>query len=361
MATALLTGYPGQLAVGLLPRLLRRDPGLAVVCLVQSRFHGAAAERVAALPEALAGRVELVEGDVTLPDLGLGDRRADLARRLTQVFHLAAAYDLELPRDVGLRVNVAGTRHVVHLCADSPGLRRLHHVSTCYVSGRWAGIFREEDLDKGQRFNNAYEESKHLAEALVAHAGAGGMPVTVHRPAVVGGDAATGATEKLDGLFLMFRLLLRQPGTWSLLPLVGDVDAYRFNVVPRDFVVEAIDALAAREDTVGGTFALADPEPPTVRELAGMLGEAAGKRLVGVPTPRRATRAALRWVPGLRRLVGIPPAAVDYYTHPTHYTTDAAAPLLAEAGVALPDRRRWLAAMAAFAAAHPGLPTTGMR
>jgi thioester reductase-like protein len=83
--------------------------------------------------------------------------------------------------------------------AGLPDLRRLHYVSTCYVSGRWAGIFRETDLVKGQRFNNFYEETKYLAEVAVAAARDNGLPTTIYRPSVVGGDSTTGATQKYDG------------------------------------------------------------------------------------------------------------------------------------------------------------------
>ena len=55
----------------------------------------------------------------------------------------------------------------MELARRCKALDRLHYVSTCYVSGRYVGIFGEEDLDKGQTFNNYYEETKYLAEVEV--------------------------------------------------------------------------------------------------------------------------------------------------------------------------------------------------
>src|SRR5690606_11041620 len=124
--------------------------------------------------------------------------------------HLAAVYDLEVVRELGMRVNVDGTRHVVAFCQACPDLERLQYVSTCYVSGRWPGIFRETDLIKGQRFNNFYEETKYLAEVIVAEAMQDGMPATIYRPSVVGGASATGATQKYDGPYFILRWLLKQ-------------------------------------------------------------------------------------------------------------------------------------------------------
>lgn len=362
MATALFTGFPGFLGTQLLPRVLRRQDHLDAVCLVQRRFRAVAQrrlERLEAEEPTLAGRVQLVDGDVTHPDLGLGERRGSLAARISVVYHLAAVYDLATSREKGMAVNVGGTRHVLALCQAAPGLERLHHVSTCYVSGRWAGIFRETDLSKGQRFNNHYEETKYLAETLVADARADGLPVTVYRPAVVGGDSTTGATQKYDGPYFVLRWLLKQP--WiAVMPMVGDAEGYRFNMVPRDFVVDGIDALASRGDTVGGVYALADPEPFTVADLVERLGSCTHRRLLRVPLPRKLAIAALRWVPGLERLMGIPPAAIDYFTHPTHYTTDEADPLLAAEGIRLPGREPWLQAMADFVQAHPNVTSSAM-
>jgi thioester reductase-like protein len=362
VSTVLFTGFPGFLGTALLPRVLQRDPDLEAVCLVQGRFLPLAQQRadeLVAEDPALAGRIRLVEGDITAPDLGLGDARADLLERTTEVYHLAAVYDLEVAREVGMKINVEGTRHVVDFCHDCEDLDRLHYVSTCYVSGRWPGIFRETDLVKGQSFNNFYEETKYLAEVLVTEARDAGLPTTTYRPSVVGGDSTTGATQKYDGPYFILRWLLKQPKV-ALMPVVGDPDGYRFNVVPRDFVIDAIDSLSARKETIGGTYALADPEPYTIREQLELFARVTDKRLVTVPLPLKVARGALRRVPGLERLMGIPPAAANYFSHPTHYTTDEADRLLAEEGIVRPDRETWYRAMAAYVRANPDVSSAAM-
>jgi len=70
----LVTGFPGFLGAALLPRLLGREEQARVLCLVQARHLAAARQRVRAIEEQLPGaadRVELVEGDVTAPGLGV--------------------------------------------------------------------------------------------------------------------------------------------------------------------------------------------------------------------------------------------------------------------------------------------------
>ncbi|HET9012145.1 MAG TPA: SDR family oxidoreductase, partial [Gemmatimonadaceae bacterium] len=238
MDTVLFTGFPGFLGSELLPRVLTRMRDAAAVCLVQPKYAPLARTRldelVARSPD-LAGRVRIVEGDIVLPDLGLG-AATELASSVVEIFHLAAVYDLSVGRALAMRVNVDGTTHMLAFAARCPRLRRFQYVSTCYVSGRFPGTFTEDMLEEGQTFNNFYEETKYLAEVEVRRAMREGLPATIYRPAVVVGDSTTGTTQKYDGPYFAMQWLLRQPKV-ALMPVVGNARATRFNVVPRNFVV----------------------------------------------------------------------------------------------------------------------------
>src|SRR5262245_16907282 len=196
----LFTGFPGFIGMRLLPRLMELAPGARFRCLVQSRFLDAAREGIAQIESAhpqARGRIDVVTGDITVPGLGLAaDEARALRGGLTAAHHLAAVYDLAVTRELGLKVNLDGTRNVLRFLSECPRLERLHYVSTCYVSGTATGIFRETDLDMGQSFKNHYEETKFLAEVEVARAG---LPVTIYRPSIVVGDSRTGETGKFDG------------------------------------------------------------------------------------------------------------------------------------------------------------------
>ncbi|MCU0268553.1 MAG: SDR family oxidoreductase [Acidimicrobiales bacterium] len=361
MATVLFTGFPGFLGVQLLPRVLRRAPEHRAVCVVQARFADLARRRVTQLETAdpsLAGRIELVEGDITVAGLGLQDPVA-LARDLHQVWHLAAVYDLGVPRAVGVRVNVDGTRHVLDLAEQATALDRFQYVSTCYVSGRWAGVFRESDLDVGQRFNNFYEETKFLAEVLVQQARDGGLPTSVYRPAIVAGDAGTGETQKYDGPYFALQWLLRQPRL-AVMPVIGDPTAFRMNVVPRDFVVDAIAALSGEPWSAGRVYQLADPRPLTIDELLTAMAGATGRRMIRVPLPRRLAMFALDHVPGVEALLRIPSSAVPYFTHPTYYDTTRTEADLEGTEVACPALTDYLPRLVSFMQAHPEVSAHAM-
>jgi thioester reductase-like protein len=361
MPTAFVTGYPGFLGSQLLPRILGRSADARAVCLVQPKFAPMARERVAELEvvePTFEGRVEVVEGDITRSGLGL-PALAPWRRDVDEIYHLAAVYDLTIPRDLGMRVNVDGTHHMLEFAADCPRLRRFQYVSTCYVSGRYPGVFTESDLIKGQEFNNHYEETKYLAEVEVQQRMEAGLPATVYRPSIVVGDSRTGATQKYDGPYAVLRWILRQPLV-AFLPVAGDPERYRANVVPSDFVIDALDYLSRQEDSEGQVYHLADPTPPTVDEMIDILAHAARRTVVRVPLPRAAAKAAIEYVPFVERILQISPQAVDYFVHPTHYGTEATQRALQGSGIHCPSFQSYAKRLARFVKENPDVARHGM-
>jgi nucleoside-diphosphate-sugar epimerase len=349
MPAFFFTGFPGFLGAELLPRLLRRSPGTRAICLVQPKFMGVAREHVAALPD-VASRIELLEGEITY---SIKARPEDVV----EIYHLAAVYDINVRRDIAMRINVDGTANVLDFAERCSALQRVHYVSTCYVSGRYNGIFKETDLEKGQTFNNYYEETKYLAEIEVQARMRGGLPATIYRPSVVVGDSDTGATQKFDGPYFVMQLLLRQPKV-AVLPVIGRTKQHRFNVVPRDFVIDAMDRLSVMPETVGKVYHLADPDPPTVDEIISSVAAATGRTVIRVPLPRVVAKGALDYVPGVHSLLRLPSGSVDYFVHPTLYDTTNLQRDLAPMQV--PRFREYLPRLVEFVRAHPEIGSKAM-
>jgi thioester reductase-like protein len=351
--TVLLTGFPGFLGSALVGRLLDRYPDdVAVTCLVQPKYAELADRRAEAIEAEhdAAGRIRLVAGDVTEPDLGLGDA-AGLRKATVEVYHLAAVYDLGADREVAKAVNVDGTRHVLDYAEACPDLRRFQYVSTCYVAGRYDGTFTADHLDEGQRFNNHYETTKFLAELDVQRRMDRGLPATIYRPGITVGDSQTGETQKYDGPYYVLRSLLRQPRL-AVMPMVGDPDAVEANVVPRDFVVDAIAHLSALDDSEGEVYQLANPDPPTVSDLLSLFEAALGKRMLRVPVPKHALKAFLRRSLG-QRVTPIEPNAVDYFDLPTRFACETTRRDLAGSGVECPRVEEYVDAMVEYVREHP--------
>lgn len=357
MSTVLFTGYPGFLGSALLPLVLDKRPDAKALCVVQERFMALAVKRLAEQTgehPALEGRVELVVGDITQPGLGITESPEDI----TEVFHLAAVYDLAVPGELAYHVNVEGTKHVLDLCRSAPNLERLQYVSTCYVSGSHPDRYFEDQLDTGQSFLNHYEHTKFEAERLVREAIAEGLPATIYRPGIVTGDSTTGDTQKYDGPYFLAQFLMKQP-KYAAFPNVTDPDKIKMCLVPRDFVVGAIDALSTMEVAVGKTYALSDPNPPSIREVVETLGKLLNKDIVWLRVPLRFTQVVVG-LPGVEKLVGFPEESLAYLSHPTVYDTSNTETDLEGTGLVCPPFADYAPTMIEFMKLHPDVSSAAM-
>ncbi|MFS8087141.1 MAG: SDR family oxidoreductase, partial [Acidobacteriota bacterium] len=275
--TVFITGFPGFIATRLVKRLAAE--GARFILLVHPMFLATAAKELAEIGRetgADASNFRVVEGDITEPKLALSPDALERARReTTTIFHLAAIYDLAVACDVASHVNVEGTLNVSLFAKTIENLRRYHYVSTCYVAGKREGVIMESELHHDSGFRNHYEETKYLAE-LEVDALKGELPITIHRPAVVCGDSGTGETAKYDGVYYLIHYLRKWPGGLTLLN-IGNREV-RLNLVPIDFVIEAMVALAKDDRAIGATVQLADPAPLTTQELFDEISKAIGGR-----------------------------------------------------------------------------------
>jgi len=271
--------------------------------------------------------------------LGLsGAEWKGLARDVTDVWHLAARARLAGPSSELRRVNVEGTRNILDLAAAAEGLRRFNHFSTAYVSGDRTGVILEDELAMGQRFHNAYEETKFHAELLVRRAQAD-LPATIYRPSIVVGDSRTGEIDRFDGPYALAILLVASPLAVPL-PLPGDAVA-PLNVVPVDFVVDAAIAIGADPAGAGRTVHLVDPSPLSARRVYEMIAARAGKRLPAVSVPARVLQALLQ-LPLLERLTRTHRPAIEYVNHLAIYNCRNLLELLDGTGIHCPPITSYL-------------------
>jgi len=346
VALAFVTGFPGFLATRLVRRLAADDPKLRIAALVEARMADRARAAAAEIdPE----RIEVLPGDIGERDLGLSaPDRERVAAETTTVHHLAAIYDLAVPLELAQRVNVEGTGNVLDLCAACSQLERLHHVSTAYVAGVRHGVVYEHELSLGQRFKNHYESTKFQAELWV-RTRAGEIPTTIYRPAIVVGDSRSGETQKFDGPYYMLRVIAQARN--GPIPQVGRAGA-TFNVVPVDFVIEAIATGARDAQAVDATLHLVDPEPVTARDVADIFAREYAGRIPRFSMPAGMVQESLR-VGAVRKMFGgAPRESVRYLNHQVRFDTRQAEALLARNGLRCPRFADYAPAIVAFFRAH---------
>ena len=341
--THFVTGYPGFIGKRLVRHIAKVDPTARIVLLVQPRFVKEATAYASRLGHP---RIEILAGDIVDMHLGLaGPEYEDLCASCTHLFHLAAIMYLGMPRETAWKVNVEGTRNVLELARDCRHLERLVHFSTTYVSGDRLGVVAEDELEAGQSFRNAYEETKYEAERLVQRARAQ-VPVTVVRPSTVVGDSQTGEIDRFEGPYYLGMLLVLSPLVVPL-PLPGNGVA-PLNVVPVDFVVSATWALAMRPEAAGRTVHLVDPNPMSARRVYELIAERHHRKLPKLNLPAKAADFLLG-LPGLEKLARPQRAAVNYVNHLAIYNSHTALELLDGTGVRCPPLASYLDKLVDFA------------
>ena len=351
--TIFLTGFPGFIASRLLRRLAK--DGGRFLLLVQPTFIERATEELKSIAEQASRPISdfsIVAGDITLPDLGLSSQDLATARAESAIiFHLAAIYDLAVTRGTGMLVNVQGTSNVNQFARSLPGLVQYHYVSTCYVAGKRTGVILEDELQHQAGFRNHYEETKYLAETAV-DALKSDMPITIHRPSVVCGDSKTGETVKYDGIYYLIRYLLKWPALLSAFN-IGNSEV-TLNLVPVDFVVEAMSALARDPLSIGKTIQIADPNPLTTQQLFETIARSLEGKGSRITVPASLVEASLMF-PISPKITDLPHSAVPYFFLKQTYDTTHARELLEPHGITCPPFESYVKTIADFAARHPTL------
>jgi nucleoside-diphosphate-sugar epimerase len=348
-----ITGFPGFIAGRLVERLACGSTQFFL--LVQPDFVETAAksvERIAKTKDVPLENFALVEGDITKPNLGIADEDlSDIQAETTDLFHLAAVYDLAVDKDIAYTVNLEGTKNVNEFARSVENLRRYNYVSTCYVAGKRKGRILETELEHDAGFRNFYEETKYLAEVEVERLKKD-LPVTIFRPSVVVGDSKTGETAKYDGIYYLIHYLRRAPKLLRLIN-VGNTKV-RLNLVPVDFVVEAMATLAFDENTQGETLALADPAPLTTAELFDEIAlKLSGKPSILTPAPKLVE--VLLSTPISPPITGLPLFGVPYFFLEQEYDTRESGYQLIRHGIRCPRFGSYVGNLINFVEKHPKL------
>jgi NAD(P)-dependent dehydrogenase (short-subunit alcohol dehydrogenase family) len=345
VTTYLVTGGTGFLGRNLLERLVRR-PEARVHVLVREGSVGRLEELAARLDG--GERIVPLVGDIRADRLGLSDDAlAELEGTVDHVVHLAALYDMTADAASNEDINVGGTRRVVDV-AGRIAAGVLHHVSSIAVAGEHRGRFTEEMFDEGQDLPTAYHATKFVAERVVREDSQ--VPWRVYRPVVVVGDSRTGEMDKVDGpyYFLPFLTSIGQLPVVGRLPLVVP-DLGDTNVVPVDYVADAMDALIHEPGLDGRAFHLGHPRPQPLLDVYNALAKAAGAPRVAVGLTRRLLPPALGVmqlagrVPGVSTAaelaaarIGIPPSVLPHSTFRPVLSTERTREVLDRLGVAGP-------------------------
>ena len=341
-----VTGGTGFIGRYLIERLLKRGGTLHV--LVREGSRGKLEELIAGWDTG-EGEVLPVVGDLNQPGLGIADAEIDrLKGTVDHFYHLAAVYDMEADDEAHRLANVEGTMHAVEL-ANRLEVGCFHLASSIAAAGLFKGTWREdmfdeaEDLDRHPYFRTKHESERIVREQLQ-------RPWRVYRPGIVVGDSHTGEMDKIDGPYYFFKLIQRLRSVlppW--VPTIG-FEGKQINVVPVDFVADAIDHISHEEGLDGKAFHLTDPNPLRAGQILNLFARSAhapqtsmrvDPQMLDIIPP--AVRGGLMMLPPVKRItdtvledLGIPRDVLININYPTRFDCSNTLSALEGSGIAVP-------------------------
>ncbi|KAF2192957.1 acetyl-CoA synthetase-like protein [Zopfia rhizophila CBS 207.26] len=274
-STVLLTGVTGFLGAFLLNNLLE-STSANIICLV--RFNepveddqpgGVARIRRNLLDlglwrDSIMERVEILPGNLSRNRLGLSPEAfEELAARVQVIIHAAATVNLVYPYAALRGPNVGGTREILRLACQ--GGATVQYVSTNGVlppsfENGWPEDAMLDIDEVPEKLLDGYGQTKWVAEQLVLEAGRRGLPVKIHRAGTISGHSATGVANAWD---LLSALIVES----IQLGHAPDVEGWRAEMTPVDFVSKAIIHLSDQTHAEQLIFHLGDPDPVDTRAV----------------------------------------------------------------------------------------------
>ncbi|HNI76830.1 MAG TPA: SDR family oxidoreductase, partial [Giesbergeria sp.] len=342
-----VTGATGFIGKRLVKKFLERK-GTVVYFLLRKE----SADKVAELRSywgVSAARAVPVFGDLKSKKLGVAAEDVKkLKGQIDHFHHLAAVYDLSADTESQVAVNVEGTRNTVEF-ARAIDAGHFHHVSSIAAAGLYEGVFREDMFDEAEGLDHPYFMTKHESEKIVRQECK--MPWTVYRPAMVVGDSQTGEMDKIDGPYYFFKLIQRiRQILPPWMPSVG-LEGGRVNIVPVDFVVNAINVISHQAEIGKKCFHLVDPVGYRVGDVLDIFSRAAhaprmnlfvNAALLGfIPKGIKKSLMAIAPVRRVRNAVlkdlGLPEDMLTFVNYPTRFDCRETLAALKGSGVSCPS------------------------
>jgi len=343
-----ITGGTGFLGRFFIDKLAEREGDIYVLTRTGSEH------KFEQLQERFAGdsnRLIPITGDLSESQLGVGEAViTELQGKINHFCHFAAIYDIAASLESQQIANIDGTRNAVEL-AGALEAACFHHVSSIAAGGLYKGTFREDMFEEAENYEHPYFSTKHDSEGIVRSECP--VPFRIYRPAMVVGHSKTGEIDKIDGAYYFFKPLQKLRNIlppWF--PLIG-LEGGKFNIVPVDYVVDAMDHIAHMPNRDGDCFHLSDPEHHSMGQMMNIFATAGHTPKFSMRLDSRIfsfipkiVRDTLLNLPPVKRIIktmledmGLPESVLMFMNYPTRYDNRETERALKGTGIECPELR----------------------
>ncbi|KAL5359102.1 hypothetical protein BJX96DRAFT_183561 [Aspergillus floccosus] len=266
-----LTGATGFLGAHILQQLLCLPGVKQVACLARGQSGISASARIQKTLEKYniwdsrlekTEKIMVLEGDLTDPNLGLGERQFTwLTNWASVIFHVGARVNWCEPYEAHYEANVIGTSHIIR--AATLGRRKtLHYVSSIDVWSVSGFINNVDRVDEDEPlmphinavpYDTGYSASQFVTEELVQRARARGLPTTIYRPGFIIGHSEN-AISNANDYFSRLIMGCIQIGYFP------DLATQYLEYVTVDYVTSAILHIASDMGNLGRAYHIVPPD-----------------------------------------------------------------------------------------------------
>lgn len=253
-----------------------------------------------------------IAGDITNFDvLSSDDQRSDdFLDSIDVILHAAAMYDLSASYATCFLQNVAGTQSMIRFANKLKNLKSFYYISTIAVGDPNAFFLNENELPKRHTFDDAYSETKYLAEKIIRENTHAKYVTRILRPGIIIGDSQTHVMSKIDGPYYFIEAFKKYSHLLKHIPIVplSFNPRSKIPLIPVDHCSRFIKLLIERDSGSKElkTYHLVSSDLPTLHEFLGDLNKKFGVKTHYIPVKKNSLHNSLL------KLLGIPKEVLPF-------------------------------------------------
>lgn len=282
MKNVLVTGPTGFLGSHIVKSLLDNTDA-KVYCLVRGKDSQECRERFEKIFQfyfndfSYENRIEIVKGDITLPNLGIEPKLYDmLGNLIDNIIHTAALVKYYGKYSEFEKINIDGVRNVMTFAKNYN--IKINHISTIGISGSYlvrnnikSKELTEQDLFVGQNYSeNAYVKTKFIAENMLLNEVKNGLKLTIFRMGNLTGRYEDGYFQRNvndNAFYNILRSII------ELKKVSRDMDDVEVELTPVDMAANCVVNISRTNECDSRIFHITNYKEPHFEKIRDMLVE----------------------------------------------------------------------------------------